>query len=138
METKEVIAKIDKRRDQILQGKLWQDGETLSRMIVELTALNTYLGEHIADVENRANEAEREYKLYKNSYISSSDGAVGRAEAEANSSSEYQEILQEYNKLTYAYRLMSIKRQDTNNLVDAMRSRLSFMKSDKDKYEKAS
>lgn len=128
----ETITQIDQIRDQILAGKLWNDGDKLSMTIVKLSALNSYLGENIADAELKTNEAETHYKYVRDKFIAETDGAVERVKAQATSAEIYRTAVYDYNRLQFAYKLLSTKRVDTSNLIDAMRSRLSFMKTEKE------
>ena len=137
MDVAQVIAEIDKCRDQVLDNKLWQDGETLHKLQLKLQSLNTYLGEKVAEAEKLSNEAEVDLKYYTATFIRDAKGAVNRAENDVKASNEYKEKADRLTKAIFAHRLLSIKRVDTNNLVDSMRSSLSWMKSEKDKYEKA-
>lgn len=128
-----VIDKIDDRRKQIYSGKKWQDGEYLSRAIVELSALNSFLGEHIAQAKLDANNGEAHYKVTREGrkmQLINEEKMSGTA-ADAQKVVDTEGEWNSHNSAIYTVDLLSLKRADTNNLIDACRSRLSFMKQER-------
>jgi hypothetical protein len=130
----ESLEAIDKVRDGILKGKMWRpaDAETLSRASVRLAGLVSYMGEFVAEAEYKASQLKGAYKLkfeqIKLSYIAEKKTV---AEAEARALEETSELLENHNQATYIHKLLQLKRSDTSDLIDAIRSRLSFIKQER-------
>lgn len=134
------LGEIDQIRDQVLENKLWQDGENLSRIVVKLTAYNAYLSELVAEAEADMHAAEAHYKFTFDSLlleISQENSKADKADRmtvdviKAKVGLATQKELELWNSAKKNFKILSLKRVDTNNLADAMRSRLSFMKSER-------
>lgn len=131
-----VLADVDAVRDDILTGKRWRpnDSETLSRASVKLAALVSYIGEFVSEAEYDASTFKNNYKLEferaKLGYITAAEKKT-IAEAEARALEDTQELLDNQARATYIHKLLQLKRADTSDLIDAIRSRLSFTKSER-------
>lgn len=105
----------------------------MSQVIVKLALLNSFLGEHIADYELDANTFESEYKttreLRKLELLKEEKTTVSQAESQAFADTK--ELRDTWNTSVHNYKQLSVKRSDTSNLIDALRSRLSFMKAER-------
>lgn len=127
------VADIDAVRDDILTGKKWRptSSEDLSRASVKLAALNSFLGEFVAEAEYDASQNKGNYKLEferaKLSYIAEKKTV---AEAEARALEDTQTLLDQHNRIAYIHKLLQLKRADTAELVEAITRRLSFVKSE--------
>ena len=134
----EIIEEINRLVEKIDAEKKWDDGEYLSRVVVKLAVLNSNLGEKVAEAERKADTAEAKLKV-KREQIKKDvmEGKKGdkttAAFAESVRQIETDHENKKYLLLKYTARLFSIKRIDTNNLIDAIRSRLSFIKMDREK-----
>lgn len=125
-----VVADIDALRDKVYDGKKWTDGEMMSQAIVKLSALNSFLGEHVASAEY---DAITHDALYRHAREARKLEAMNKqhttaSEAESVKIVETQDMLEAYNKSYYVHKLLQNKRRDTSEFIDALRSRLSFMK----------
>lgn len=127
-----VVADIDALRDKIFDGNKWTpaDGEMMSQAIVKLASLNSFLGEHVATAEFDANALEAAYKFRREGIKLESMNARKTTATEADSVKivETQPELEDYNRAVYVHKLLQNKRKDTSDFIDALRSRLSFMK----------
>lgn len=127
----ESLQAIDTVRDGILSGKRWKpsDSETLSKASVRLAGLVSYLGEFVAEAEYNAAQLKGSYKLkYEQAKLSHIAEKKTVAEAEARALEETSQLLEEHNRAAYIHKLLQLKRSDTSDLIDAIRSRLSFVK----------
>lgn len=109
------------------------NGDELSKLVVRLASYNSSLGEFVASSERDADLAEAYYeitreKAYK--HARTQDNGVGDAENIKKIASENEKVA--YLEAKYQYKVLSILRQDVNNLIDAIRSRLSWLKTDKE------
>lgn len=128
----EIVNEIDKVRDMLYDGKRWTptDGELMSQAIVKLAALNSSLGEHVATAEYDANTVDAVYRHTRESIKlqSMNEKKTTASEAESIKIVETEDMLEKYNKAAYVHKLLQNKRKDTSEFIDALRSRLSFMK----------
>lgn len=134
MELTEVIKEIDSIRTTIYKGKLWQDGEVISQVIVKLGLLNSYLGDQVAQLQLDAATLESHYKSTKEKRkLELMDKEkISATAAESQAFVETDEIKDVWNKAFYNFKQIQVKREDTNGLIDTLRSRLSYMKSDRE------
>lgn len=133
-DAKEAITEIDKIRDMIYEGKKWQDGEWISQAIVKLAALNSYVGDLVDIAELESNQIDGEYKIAKAAKfldLRSDDAKRTVGEDEALALTESHALLLESAMKEYKYKALRTKRSDTQSLIDAMRSRLSYLKQDR-------
>lgn len=131
MEIDKVVETLTQLHARIEIEKLWQDGDKLSQMIVKLSGLVAFMGDHIAEAELNAKELETAYKYDRDKkFLELKEQKYADEKAKAQSGIEtapkYHEFLLAQDKA----RILNLKRMDTNNMIDAMRSRLSFMKSE--------
>lgn len=125
----EVLSKIDQIRDTILSNKKWADPDWLSQAIVKLATLNSFLGEHVAQAFYDSATYEAGYKTLREQkkleYLTKGKTA---SEAESRKIDDTEEELERWNRAAYTHKLLQIKRADTSELIDTIRSRLSYMK----------
>lgn len=124
----QTLREIDSVRDDILAGKRWRpaNAETLSRASVKLAAHNSYLGEFVAEAEYYASQLKGHYKLtFEQAKLEYIEQKKTVAEAEARALERTQEALENMNNAAYLHKLLALKRADTSDLIDAIRSRLS-------------
>lgn len=129
----EVATKIDQIRDLVLQNKKWTDPDWLSQAVVKLATLNSFLGEHVAEAYYDAATHEAGYKTarerIKLEHLSKGTTA---SEAESQKYVETELELENWNRAVYIHKVLQIKRADTSELIDTIRSRLSYMKIDRE------
>jgi hypothetical protein len=128
-----VMAEMDTIRKTLYAGKYWQDGETMSQVIVKLALLNSFLGEQISDYELDANTFESQYKSTREQrkleLIKQEQQSATQAESQAYVDTS--ELRDTWNQSVHSFKQLQVKRNDTSNLIDALRSRLSFMKAER-------
>lgn len=128
------ITDVDIVRDDIIQGKKWRpkSSEDLSQASVKLSALNSYIGEFVAEAEFLASELKGTYKWeYEHAKLGYIKQKMTVAEAEARALEDTQPHLDRYNTAVYAHKLLQLKRSDTKDLVEAITRRLSFVKTER-------
>lgn len=124
-----VIGKIDQIRDLVLANKKWQDPDWLSQAAVKLATLNSFIGEHVAQAFYNAATYEAGYKLQREKKkLEYLDKGTTASEAESRKIDDTEEELERWNHSTYMHKLLQIKRADTSELIDTIRSRLSYMR----------
>lgn len=118
------------------RGK-WNDGDWLSKVIIDLASLISTLGETIIDAEIHQLSLESDVKLQRekiklNELEGKNEEHKKRPGTYADSVKvvKTEELQQEYLNAYAKYKRLQMLRTDTNNLIDAIRSRLSFMKGD--------
>jgi hypothetical protein len=129
----EVISGIDQIRGLILSGKKWSDPEWLSQAVVKLATLNSFVGEHVAQAFYDAATYEAGYKTARERIkLDHLNKGTTASEAESQKYAETEMELEKWNHASYMHKLLQIKRTDTSELIDTIRSRLSYMKIDKE------
>jgi hypothetical protein len=135
MKSDEIVAEIIR-----LSGKCrgkWDDGDWLSKVIIDLASLISTLGETIIDAELEQLALESEVKLTRESI--KLDELEGKNSENKKRSGTYadsvkvvetQELQTRYLEAYRNWKRLQTLRTDTNNLIDAIRSRLSFIKGD--------
>ncbi len=126
----DVIQKIDQVRELVLSQKKWTDPEWLSQAVVKLATLNSYLGEYVAQAFYDAATAEASYKTTREQKKLEvlKDKTKTASEAESQKYADTEEELEKMNQAAYNHKLLQIKRSDTSELIDTIRSRLSYMR----------
>lgn len=126
-----VVQAIDEARAE-LNPIVRASPDKLSQAAVKLAALNSFLGEHVATAEYDANVQDAVYRHGRESIKleQMNEKKTTASEAESVKIVESDEMLQEYNKKSYIHKLLANKRKDTSEFIDAIRSRLSFIKVD--------
>lgn len=124
-----VITEIDKVRAS-LSPIARATPEVLSQAVVQLAALNSFLGEHVATAEFNANNEDARYRhaREKLKIDSMNKAGITASEAESIKVVDSKPLLDITNKAIYIHKLLANKRRDTSELIDALRSRLSFVK----------
>jgi hypothetical protein len=129
----DVLEKIDQIRDMILSNKKWVDPDWLSQAVVKLATLNSFLGEHVAQAFYDASTYEAGYKTAREKIkLEHLSKGTTASEAESQKYAETEDELERWNHAAYMHKLLQIKRADTSELIDTIRSRLSYMKSERD------
>lgn len=128
-----------KEIDEIVRG-LWshlEDPETLSRDIAQLSVLNYGLGKALALVVGELIDLETDYKhdfeAAKLETMESprEDGKkVSATAAESVARVQLRELAEEIARLEKAVAAFKIQRSDTEQVIEAARSRLSLIKQD--------
>lgn len=111
----------------------WEDGNYLSELLLRLASYYATLGRFVAEADQEASFAEIHYKFThehtKVELIKAGD-AVGLAESKAYEESKLDR--DEYVHSKYKYKLLMMSRQSLETTIDAIRSRLSYMKSERE------
>ncbi len=129
----DVLSKIDEIRDLVLSNKKWADPEWLSQAVVKLATLNSFLGEHVAQAFYDSSTYEAGYKTTREKIKLSHLGkGTTASEAESQKYAETEDELERWNHAAYMHKLLQIKRADTSELIDTIRSRLSYMRSERE------
>lgn len=109
-------------------------GDDLSKLVVKLASYNSTLGEYVADAERAADYAEASFDLKKEkAYAEARKKDEKVADSDNIKRLESMDEKGAWIEAKYQYKVLAILRADVNNLIDAIRSRLSFIKSDKEK-----
>lgn len=142
-EVDKVVENIDRIRDQYKTRDAWQNGDRMSTDLGMLSTCNTFLAEIIPQLEYEQDQKELEYKNCREElFIKYSDEldpkngkfyTVDKVKALAGTNEDVVRMIDEYQQLKYKYRYLSMKRVDTNNLIDAMRSKVSYLKTEREK-----
>jgi len=109
----------------------WEDPEYLANLLVELASLYSSLSAPLANLEADNDYAENNYKTTKAGIIeelASGGMPVGRAE-EAAKLQTTQEF-SEYTEAKKKARTVFLTRQNLDKVMDAIRSKLSYIKRD--------
>lgn len=111
-------------------------GEELKNLVLKLASYNASLGPQVANLEREADLAEAHYdwmkeKIYKEER--SKDGKISVDDAKSSARLETLDDRKDYLDKKFAYRSHAILRADVNNLIDACRSALSFLRQERDK-----
>lgn len=127
----QVIKAIDDARAE-LNPIVKASPERLSQALVKLAALNSFLGEHVAGAEYDANTKDANYRHTREQIKlkAMNEDKTTASEAESIKIVDSQELLEAYNMSVYVHKLLANKRKDTSEFIDALRSRLSFVKTD--------
>ncbi len=111
----------------------WESPDYLSNLLLRLASYYATLGKFIAEAEQNQLFAEAYYKLgvekTKVEQIEEGD-SVALAESKAALSAE--EAKQEYINLKYKARLLFLARQSLEKSMDAIRSKLSYLKTERE------
>lgn len=132
----EVIVEIDRLTTRINKESKWDDGEWMSRAIVSLASLNSTLGVFVAEYEREASLKSAHAKLAAEQIKleimrgenKDYDDAKSAAYADTAKVIATAEEAEAAVQASYNHRVLQIKRVDTHELVEAMRSRLSYLK----------
>lgn len=120
-----------------------QDGDYVANLIVKLASYNATLGTFVADLERAADMAEAHADLVKEQKYKEARRDMKFKDTTGKEKAYTQDDADNYKRLEsqdekaawleakYAYRLASILRADVRNLTDALRSKLSYMKQDR-------
>lgn len=111
----------------------WEDPEYLSTLLLRLASYYATLGRFIAEAEQNQNFAEVYYKMGREKTKIEeieAGNSVALSESRAEASIGEQRI--EYINLKYKARLLFLARQSLEKTQDAIRSRLSYLKSEKE------
>jgi hypothetical protein len=129
----DVIARIDQIRDLILSNKKWTDPDWLSQAIVKLATLNSFLGEHVAQAFYDASTYEAGYKVMREKKkLEHLERGATASEAESRKIDDTEMELERWNQSAYVHKILQIKRSDTSELIDTIRSRLSYMRTERE------
>lgn len=109
----------------------WEDPNYLSELLLRLASYYSTLGSFVADAEQQQDFAKTKFEVMRETakvdYITEGD-SVALAESKAVTVTKGEK--DEYAKLKYKARLLFITRQSLEKNLDAIRSRLSYIKSD--------
>lgn len=119
-----------------------QDGDYISNLIVKLASYNASLGQYVADLDRDADLAKARFEMKREGIYKEArdgekdeDGKLRRATiADADNlkrleaSTEEQEAIE----AKHRFKVALILRQDVANLIDALRSKLSYMKQERE------
>lgn len=132
MTTKEPLQLVDEIDD--LLREIWEhleNPELLSFDILRLAVKSGGLGTHLIEAEFDMDQAESQYKYQvdkrKLELVKQGESATV---SESTAKVELQEDYSAYLERKKAYKAIKIKREDTDRAIDAVRSRLSLVKTD--------
>jgi hypothetical protein len=143
MKLDELIVEIRTIMNWLVENKISEldDGDYISNLIVKLASYNASLGQYVADLDRDSNQAEAHYELNRElAYKSARETLVvttrGEKETTVADADNAKRIAseserQEYIQARHRYRVAAILREDVSNLIDALRSKLSYMKQEK-------
>jgi hypothetical protein len=114
----------------------WDDPNYLSELLLRLASYYSTLGRFVAEAEQRQDFAEIQYKVgreqAKVDNIQSGDSvALAESKAAVLAGVDQNEVV----NLKYKARLLFLTRQSLDKTLDAIRSRLSYVKMDKDNHD---
>ncbi len=136
----EVISKMQEIINHLAENKISQidDGDYVANLIVKLASYNATLGQYVADLDRDADLAEAHYEMkretaYRDARLGEDDSNKKTTVADADNakrleSAEEKEVAIQ---MKHQYRVASILRADAANLIDALRSKLSYMKQER-------
>lgn len=111
----------------------WNDPNYLADLLPRLASYYSTLGEFVANAELEADEAEISYKVAReSSTVRDIEKGSSAAAAAAMAVEQSEDERREYVKLKYKARLLFLARQSLEKNLDAIRSKLSFLKKDKE------
>lgn len=117
--------------DDIARGLDLDDAENLTKSIVALAQRNFGLGNWLADALEAERGLERDLKIKRTQVLMKArKGGQTLGEAEAQSVTDTKDLWDELLEVQKATSLYKIKRQDTQTLIDTIRSRNSVIKED--------
>lgn len=128
-----LTALLDQIEQETKMTKDWEDPDFLSTLLLRLASYYATLGRFVAEAEQNQNFAELYYKggreKTKVEQLEEGD-SVALSESKAELSS--QEARTEYINLKYKARILFLARQSLEKTMDACRSRLSYIKSERE------
>lgn len=111
----------------------WEDGNYLSELLLRLASYYATLGRFVAEAEQDSNFAEVHYKFtHEHAKVEFIKAGETVALAESKSYESSKKDRDDYVHFKYKYRLLNLTRQSLETTIDAIRSRLSYMKSERD------
>lgn len=109
------------------------DGDALSRLAVKLASYSSTLGQYVAQAEREYGLAELDQDLARERiYKAAREDSRTIADSESLKRSESQTEAQTAIERKYEWRTLAYLRSDVSALIDTLRSRLSYLKSDRD------
>lgn len=107
-------------------------GDTLSRLAVKLASYKASLGEHVAQVEKLANDAEAEYyRIRAEGYQQLRDEGKGSTDAEELKRLSAHDALMAWNKAKHQESLIKTLSRDCHDLIDGIKSRLIHLQEER-------
>lgn len=144
MQLDDLIKEIRTIMDWLVENKISevQDGDYISNLIVKLASYNASLGQYVADLDRDSNMAEAHYEMnrelaYKSAretLVTTSKGTEKEttvADADNAKRIASEDERQEFIQARHRYKVAAILREDVANLIDALRSKLSYMKQER-------
>lgn len=141
MKLDELIREIHTIMDWLVENKISeiQDGDYISNLIVKLASYNASLGQYVADLDRDSDLAKAHYEItregvYKEAREEKDEETHKKttvADADNRKRLEAADEEQEWIQAKYRFRVASILRADVGGLIDALRSKLSYMKQEK-------
>lgn len=105
------------------------DGDALSRLAVKLASYNATLGTFVADAERESGIADTAYEMAQiRAYKKLKDEGKSDTAANALRKDLCQEEARNATEMKHNHRVLQLLRSDTSNLIDTLRSRLSYLK----------
>lgn len=105
------------------------DGDALSRLAPKLASMNATLGGYVAQAERDADLADFHYDIAREeAYRDARLDKKTVADADNIKRMAHQEKREQAINLKYNHRVLQLLRKDVENLVDQLRSRLSYLK----------
>lgn len=107
------------------------DGDAISRLAVKLASYNSTLGQYVAQAEREADLAEMGYEMSREkAYTEARSAGKTIADSDSLKRTAVKDLRENAIKLKYNHRLLQILRSDVGSLIDTLRSRLSYLKSE--------
>lgn len=111
----------------------WDDPNYLADLLVRLASYYSSLGQLLADAERDENEAELAFKLRREGKAAEEiEGGMSAAAAEKIGVMESETERKIHIKLKHKARLFFLSRQSLEKTMDAIRSKLSYLKRDRE------
>lgn len=111
----------------------WEDPNYLADLLLELGSYYATLGSHVAEAEQAASLSESHYKYtrerFKLDYVKTGESATV---ADSRARVETREHEEDAISLKYKANLLKFSRDGLSTTIDVIRSKLSFLKTEKE------
>lgn len=114
----------------------WNNPDYLSNLLLRLASYYASLGRFIADSDLAQSESETRYRVKRDQTKKESlEGGSSVALADAVAELAIEDDKLKYNQLKYKARLVLLSRQSLDKTMDAIRSRLSYLKLEREAHD---
>lgn len=120
------------KKELAIDGR-WDDPASLADLLPKLVSLYSSLGQYVADAERDEALAETHYKVVREQIkVEKLKAGETVKSAEAQAFLAITDDIHEYIRLRHLARLLFLTRQSLDKTMDAARSKISMMKSDRE------